>query len=216
MSVEPYFRIPDYIALRHNLKIDHIYKGLLVGTGPLIDPGFVGHIALPLHNLTENPYTLKGGEGIIWVEFTKLSPSGGWKSRRRPLARKGSYTNFPAERTQNKSIDDYVRSAAKNDLGLPIPASSSAAIDQRSREAVRIAKKVRRRIRLIGWLGLGAVFIALGTIVVNVGQLLEASMNRVSVLEREVQQLQDLREHDKRVETLQETTPDEAPDSPER
>ena len=37
LSVEPYFRLPDYIALRHNLKITNVYKGLLVGTGPLVD-----------------------------------------------------------------------------------------------------------------------------------------------------------------------------------
>lgn len=29
LTVEPFFRLPDYIALRHNLKIDHIYKGAL-------------------------------------------------------------------------------------------------------------------------------------------------------------------------------------------
>jgi deoxycytidine triphosphate deaminase len=73
MTAEPFFQLPDYIALRHNLKISHVYKGLLVGTGPLIDPGFTGRISLPIHNLTESNYTLRGGDGIIWVEFTKLS-----------------------------------------------------------------------------------------------------------------------------------------------
>lgn len=74
VTVEPVFRLPAYIALRFNLRITHVYRGLLLGTGPLVDPGFAGPLSIPLHNLTTNPYTLRGGEGLIWVEFTKLSP----------------------------------------------------------------------------------------------------------------------------------------------
>ncbi|HEV8724992.1 MAG TPA: hypothetical protein VGW77_30620 [Candidatus Binatia bacterium] len=58
------FRLPDYIALRFNLKITHVHRGLLLGTGPLIDPGFSGRLLIPLHNLTSKDYTLIGGEGV--------------------------------------------------------------------------------------------------------------------------------------------------------
>ncbi len=75
VTLEPTFRLPEYIALRFNLRIDHVYKGLLLGTGPLVDPGFTGKLSIPLHNLTTNDYELVGGEGLIWVEFTKLSPA---------------------------------------------------------------------------------------------------------------------------------------------
>jgi deoxycytidine triphosphate deaminase len=44
VSVEPTLRIPDYIALRFNLHITHVHRGLLLGTGPLVDPGFVGKL----------------------------------------------------------------------------------------------------------------------------------------------------------------------------
>src|SRR5260370_27852024 len=57
VTVEPMFRLPDYMALRFNLKISHIYKGILLGTGPLVDPGFQGKLSIPLHNLTTNDYT---------------------------------------------------------------------------------------------------------------------------------------------------------------
>lgn len=65
--------LPEYIAARFNLHIRHVHKGILLGTGPLIDPEFFGNLLIPLHNLTDNDYKLDGGEGIIWVEFTKLS-----------------------------------------------------------------------------------------------------------------------------------------------
>jgi len=73
VTLEPMFRVPDYIALRFNLKITHVYRGILLGTGPLVDPGFSNRLSMPLHNLTTNDYTFRGGEPLIWMEFTKLS-----------------------------------------------------------------------------------------------------------------------------------------------
>ena len=39
VQVEPTFRLPDYMAIRFNLRITHVHRGLLLGTGPLVDPG---------------------------------------------------------------------------------------------------------------------------------------------------------------------------------
>src|SRR6266446_1177754 len=68
------FFLPKYIAVRFNLRITHVHQGLLLGTGPLVDPGFCGNLLVPLHNLTANRYSLRHGDGFIWVEFTKVSP----------------------------------------------------------------------------------------------------------------------------------------------
>src|SRR5690242_17154366 len=35
-------RLPFYLIGRHNLKIDYVYQGLLLGTGPQVDPGYTG------------------------------------------------------------------------------------------------------------------------------------------------------------------------------
>ncbi|MFQ5786615.1 MAG: hypothetical protein ACE5H1_01410, partial [Thermodesulfobacteriota bacterium] len=40
INLKAKFRIPNYIALRFNLGITHVHRGILLGTGPLIDPGF--------------------------------------------------------------------------------------------------------------------------------------------------------------------------------
>src|SRR6202022_1847248 len=42
VSVGERLRLPHYIAARFNLMIDLVYKGLLLGTGPQVDPGFQG------------------------------------------------------------------------------------------------------------------------------------------------------------------------------
>ena len=69
------FRLPSFIALRFNLAISHVHRGLLLGTGPLIDPGFWGKLCIPIHNLTDEPYEIKPDDGLIWIEFTKTTSS---------------------------------------------------------------------------------------------------------------------------------------------
>lgn len=124
VTLEPMFRIPDYIALRFNLKIVHVYKGLLLGTGPLVDPGFVGKLSIPLHNLTANTYKFKAGDGIIQMEFTKLSGNNGWTTTKRnrdwlykkkwikPGRTVGEYLERSLEGINNK----IVRSSIPNEL----------------------------------------------------------------------------------------------------
>jgi len=73
IQIEPDFLLPQYIAVRFNLRITHVHRGLLLGTGPLVDPGFHGKLLIPLHNLTSDEYTIRGDEGLIWMEFTKTS-----------------------------------------------------------------------------------------------------------------------------------------------
>jgi hypothetical protein len=73
MQIEPRIRLPDYIAIRFSLRIKHVHRGLLLGTGPLVDPGFGGDILIPLHHLTSDRYRICGDEGLIWIEFTKTT-----------------------------------------------------------------------------------------------------------------------------------------------
>ncbi len=80
VQVEPYFRLPVYIGIRFNLKIRHVHRGILLGTGPLVDPGYRGKLLIPLHNLTTNEYKFNGGDALIWIEFTKTSQNSLWDS----------------------------------------------------------------------------------------------------------------------------------------
>ena len=68
-----YFRLPPFIAVRFNLQIRHVHRGLLLGTGPLVDPGFWGKLCIPIHNLTDEDYKVPLEEGLIWIEFTKTT-----------------------------------------------------------------------------------------------------------------------------------------------
>ncbi len=115
VMLEPTFQIPDYIALRFNLKIVHVYKGLLLGTGPIVDPGFVGKLSIPLHNLTANTYTIRHGDILIAMEFTKLSPNRAWLKNESDIKMgNGLYKrNWIKE---NRTIDDYINRALEGNV----------------------------------------------------------------------------------------------------
>lgn len=123
VELEPVFRVPSYIALRFNLKIKHIYKGLLLGTGPIIDPGFNGKIFIPLHNLTNNTYYFKGDDILIELEFTKLSPNKDWSGKTQNGI-KGVYLPFKGNRI-DKDVGYYIDKALKGYLNDPAKGSQN-------------------------------------------------------------------------------------------
>lgn len=112
VTLEPYLRIPDYIALRFNLKIVNVYKGLLLGTGPLIDPGYRGELSIPLHNLTTNDYDLHGGDPLIWVEFTKITDHPQWSEAKSRMTRAEVYAPFPDPEGPKRDVSFQLLQAA--------------------------------------------------------------------------------------------------------
>jgi deoxycytidine triphosphate deaminase len=188
VTLQPALHLPDYIAARFNLTIREIYRGLLVGTGPLVDPGFQGHISVPLHNLTYNDYVVHAGEPIAWMEFTKLSPNERWTSHR-PAARADGYVEFPLRKLNRKTVDDYVRRASPVAITSSIPALAGKA--ERAAEATR--KAAQRQLRIFGGvsvLGLLAVVGALAAIVISVYTLVDDSNSSRDQLTRQVATLE--------------------------
>lgn len=125
LQINEVFRVPQYMVLRFNLKVKHVYKGLLLGTGPIVDPQFVGHLNIPLHNLTTNEYVIKKGAKLIDVEFTKLSIKNEWKfnlSNKKMLDFSFLYScikgeNKEKDTNKDKTIIEYIKSSLQdNDL----------------------------------------------------------------------------------------------------
>jgi len=159
VEVEPMFRLPEYIAARFNLRIQHVYRGLLLGTGPLIDPGFVGKIYIPLHNLTSREYHLRAGDGLIWVEFTKLAPRKPRPSEMLAPPRDGRFVPFPAQRT-GRDLDWQLKRAAPDGVvesSIPQEITKATEAAESSRESAQSAL----RWNVIGFLGAAIAFLAL-------------------------------------------------------
>ena len=197
VTLEPTFRLPDYIAVRFNLKITHIYRGLLLGTGPLVDPGFTGRLSIPLHNLTNNDYTFSVAEDLIWMEFTKLSPNQRWNNGtiNSSLSRKGNYVEF---RNNPKSdVEDYLRKAIKS----PCPFSIRSSIPEVFKNAEKAAKDANSTVKFfqgVGLLSITALIIALGglffqvfTLVREKDDVINKATNQLESLEKDIKVLQE-------------------------
>jgi hypothetical protein len=152
------FRIPDFIALRFNLQIQHVHRGLLLGTGPLVDPGFWGKLCIPIHNLTDRDYFIPKDQGLIWIEFTKTSIGTADSASGRD-AIQGVKQHWDVRKLLNKAAEQYTGEK------IPIKSSISGAIEQFKDDATRSArsaddaKKTATNIRNIGTLA------AIGTVI---------------------------------------------------
>jgi deoxycytidine triphosphate deaminase len=153
------FRVPDYIAIRFNFRIKHVHRGLLLGTGPIIDPGFKGYPMIPVHNLTDNRYDIRVGEEFINVEFTKISDI-----KSQPVDDDG-LMKYPFEYQSNKgktcdySFTEYI------DKSVPskrVKSSLSSVIDKARNLVKKQEKKVRENEKKIFW----SVFIGIVSLVV--------------------------------------------------
>ena len=138
ITPDEFFRLPNYIAARFNLRITNVHRGLLLGTGPLVDPGFSGRLLVPLHNLTTNEYRFRQGEKFAWFEFTKLSPNA-WDPRyerlRAHYSLRGEFVPFPDEKIEvAQDPRRYIAEAAPGGVRSSIP----EAIAQ-SAESARLA-----------------------------------------------------------------------------
>jgi deoxycytidine triphosphate deaminase len=73
VSMAQWVRLPHYIAARFDLAIEFIYQGILLGTGPQVDPGFQGVLSCPLHNISSDPVHMRFGHAFAKMDFAKTS-----------------------------------------------------------------------------------------------------------------------------------------------
>lgn len=162
LTLKPEFRIPSYIAGRFNLMIRDVYRGFLVGTGPLVDPGFHGKLSIPLHNFTNNEYTLRAEEGFVYFEFTKLS----WKNPATPRRKKPTWVKspiecqppFPASKSKRKTLDNYLDEATTSG---PAQSSIGLVIKNASKETEKATKETEKATKLFRAVTLGGTLAGL-------------------------------------------------------
>lgn len=174
VSVLETFRIPNYIALRFNLRVKHVHRGLLLGTGPLVDPGFHGNLMIPIHNLTNNEYYIKANEDLISVEFTKVSPNQAWKiSNEEIIVTKGQYVENSGKNSK-KSFEELLKSTLPVGVGKVM--SSFAGTLAESRKEISSFTGFRR----FAYWTAGAVFLALLTVFITTFQVVSDANKYVS------------------------------------
>ena len=152
------------------------------GTGPptfdpLVDPGFEGKLLIPIHNLTNNTYYFKGGDGFIWIEFTKISPNKIWDQEYQKTANQhGNYVPFREDKIGQTSHDYFEKANNGNSIRNAIPATlvkvqkiADAAETQagKAEKAAVTAKSTVRFYTIGGFLGIVAIIVAVYALIFN-------------------------------------------------
>ena len=177
VQVEPTFLLPNYIALRFNLRITHVHRGLLLGTGPLVDPGFEGNLLIPVHNLTATPYHINTKDALIWIEFTKTTF--GFEPIEDNAHHPRIFRGFGKEKVW-LTPDDYLRKASGNE---PIRSSIPDAIQDAEKSAATAEKSAATAARLTRNIGLGgglAVAIALVGVAIGGYEVVTSTLGLIS------------------------------------
>jgi len=68
--------IPHYMIARFNLRVTQVYRGLLLGTGPQVEPGYKGLLGCPIHNFTDEDKTIEFFEPLVTIDFEKTTRLG--------------------------------------------------------------------------------------------------------------------------------------------
>jgi deoxycytidine triphosphate deaminase len=74
--------MPYWLVARFNLKSKSIFEGLLMGAGPQIDPGYMGVLTCPLHNISNRPIELEFCKPFAKLDFMKTT----WGKSVHPVA----------------------------------------------------------------------------------------------------------------------------------
>ncbi|MCY4200789.1 MAG: hypothetical protein OXF31_13430 [Gammaproteobacteria bacterium] len=191
--MEEQLLLPEYIAARFNLRIKEVHKGILLGTGPLIDPGFGGRILIPLHNLTDNDYEIKGGDGIIWVEFTKVSCNKYWSPSDASNDRPTTLIKFPSEKVIDSPCG-YLGKAGVTDQG-GVQSAFKGVLERVQSQSNKSRKKIRKLKRwgiggsIVGLIGLAGLLISAYQLVFPLAHKVHEQSERIRELEIRVESL---------------------------
>lgn len=178
LTLAPEFRMPAYIGARFNLLIRDVYRGLLVGTGPLVDPGFTGRLSIPIHNFTNLEYVIRAEEGLVYFEFTKLTWSN--PSPPRPiqpwiLAPIDDQPPFPASKAKRRTLDDYLDAAT----GGGPPASAIGKAMKKASKQAKLANTLLGIYSVGGVVAAAVLFLTAWSVYVGAQQFTEASQTEL-------------------------------------
>ena len=183
LSTREEFRLPQYIAARFNLHIRYVHKGILLGTGPLVDPGFAGPLLIPLHNLTNNDYVVEGGDNLLWVEFTKLTCHPYWS---RPTTQQDDSAPSELKLFEGNKYKLTARTYfAKSDITAKsgvLSAFKGALEDSRqsAKESERSAAAAQKRVNTLTWGGVLALVVGVGALLIAAWQLWQGNSDMAS------------------------------------
>ena len=111
------FQLPRDIIARFNLKSKWVHHGLLLGTGPIVDPQLHGHLLIPVHNFSNQTVTMAYGDEFISVEFTKIldpDPNTLLFNNKRYYYKDNEHWNLDYDKYKDRIINRTVESSVQS------------------------------------------------------------------------------------------------------
>jgi len=191
VSMRESLRLPHYMAARFNLAIEHIYKGLLLGTGPQVDPGFQGVLSCPLHNISNEPIRIDLDEHLATIDFIKTT--GIHDGRKDLLEAVKDEDELYSRREEIQGFGGYSNQFFRRDKRWVRPILAYPSGDREVASSVHDLEEDIESFRKIGLIGaaglLLSLVLALGPLFIDVQNDLQDARNETATLENQVTEL---------------------------
>ena len=102
-------RLPYYLVGHYSLEVKLIYAGLVLDNGLQVDPGYEGHIYVPVYNLCSTEREIGHKDILLSIEFVRTTPFCPDFGTQRPRTRKQLVTfasGWTTEDLKDLSTDD--------------------------------------------------------------------------------------------------------------
>lgn len=167
------FKLPNNIIARFNLKSKWVHRGILLGTGPIVDPELNAYLLIPLHNFSNSSIEIPYLSEIISVEFTKThDPNQRYEIN-------GKKCEYIINKSKNFKIDEYIER-----VGTNLPESSIAAqlteVETNNKQISQQFNEFKSKIQKYSIVGAVAMAIALASLVTTITGLISDANKYVS------------------------------------
>lgn len=184
------FNLPKDIICRFNLKSKWVHQGLLLGTGPIVDPQLNAHLLIPLHNFSSQTIRMNYGDELISVEFTKtLNPDEKFELADGSVCEYIPNPNWEFDfkgyrkRIENKIIESSVLSNFHS-INTEFKEYRDS-IDKRIMETEIATKEVISKhetalgtFKRVNWVGIIGTFLAVSVLAITTWQLIEKAHDK--------------------------------------
>ncbi len=184
--------LPFYLVGRFNLKLRFLHEGLLVGAGPQIDPGFVGRLSCPLHNLSDTRVSVRCGEPFAVIEFLKTTAFGERKDgnenatsadvryhgERRGIVGLQGYPciTFPTKSLDREPVRRYVPAGRLVRSSMKGLEDNVANFERKVEYQLAEYKTQNRTLNILAYIAIATVAIAVATYFVGIANWYKAAL----------------------------------------